>query len=288
MDKKFKELRFDIVGMDCAGCASTIEKGVASLADVNSATLTFTSGVLKVEGTAPPERIISRVRELGYDVARPPGTLEGNVAADVAEDHERSRPAGAGGLPAYLWSRWSTRLALLAALLIIPGLLLDELLPGLGVESPVFALMSVLAMAVAGYPIALSALRALRINREITINLLMTIAAVGAVIIGAYVEAGLVMVLFALGEALEGYTANRARETIGSLTALAPAAATVIRNDREERRPVSELRVGDHLIVLPGERLAMDGVVVAGESAVNQAPITGESRLVDKLPGDPV
>ena len=80
-------------------------------------------------------------------------------------------------------------------------------------------------------------------------------------------------------------TANRARETIGSLTALAPAAATVMRGDREERRPVSELKVGDHLIVLPGERLAMDGVVVAGESAVNQAPITGESRLVDKLPG---
>ncbi|HOU41039.1 MAG TPA: heavy metal translocating P-type ATPase, partial [Promineifilum sp.] len=116
----------------------------------------------------------------------------------------------------------------------------------------------------------------------------MTIAAVGAVVIGAYTEAGLVMVLFALGEALEGYTAGRARETIRGLSALAPAEATRLDDGGETRVPVAALRVGDRLAIRPGERLPMDGRVLAGASAVNQAPITGESRPVDKAPGDEV
>ena len=89
------------------------------------------------------------------------------------------------------------------------------------------------------------------------------------VIIGAYTEAGLVMVLFALGEALEGYTAARARDAIGSLSALAPAEATLLGDGVESRVPVATLRVGDRIAVVPGERLPMDGRVLSGESAVD-------------------
>ncbi|MCA9971646.1 MAG: heavy metal translocating P-type ATPase, partial [Anaerolineales bacterium] len=210
----------------------------------------------------------------------------------------------------FLWQRRETQLALLGGLLILPGLLLNELLPMLGWSHPLLDVTSVAAMAVAGYPIARSAWRTLRINREININLLMTIAAVGAVIIGAYTEAGLVMVLFALGEALEGYTAAKARDAIRGLTALAPAEATVLRpcidcaghlgqdgysggpcpfcGLEPQRVPVDELRVGETILVKPGERMPMDGRVVNGRSAVNQAPITGESQPVEKAPGDGV
>jgi Cd2+/Zn2+-exporting ATPase len=285
------EQRFQITGMDCANCARTIETGVAKLDGVREAALNFTTGVLRVEGTASAERVIGRVRELGYDVAEPAAgdRITSDKLRMMNEEHsELVTPSAGGGLFRYLWERWDTRLALLAALLILPGLLFDELLPGLGIESPVFAVLSILAMILAGYPIAVSAWRALRVNHEITINLLMTIAAVGAVIIGAYTEAGLVMVLFALGEALEGYTAARARDAIGGLSALAPAEATVLRESGEARLPVAALRVGDRIAVRPGERLPMDGRVLAGESAVDQAPITGESRPVDKTPGDEV
>ena len=293
------ELRFKITGMDCASCAKSIEKGVAGLPGVEGATINFTTGTLRVAGAATPERVVARVRELGYDVAlgeeekerKGEGEKgrrgEGESGGHAHPDHE-SPAQKSSGLLSYLWNRSDTRLALLAALLVIPGILFDELLPGLGIESPVFAAMSVLAMIIAGYPVARSALTSLRINREITINLLMTIAAVGAVIIGAYTEAGLVMVLFALSEGLEGYTANRARDAIGSLSELAPATATAVRDGVETPIPVEALRVGDHIIVKPGERLAMDGRVLAGVSAVNQAPITGESRPVDKAAGDEV
>lgn len=284
------EQRFQITGMDCANCAKTVETGVAKLTDVRQATLNFTTGTLRVQGEIAPERVVERVRELGYDVEGPsqpsPNPSEA-TAAEVAT-HDSQPEAQPAGLLAYLWGRTDTRLALIAALLVIPGLIFDELLPGLGIESPLFAGMAVAAMVIAGYPIAVSAIRSLRINHEITINLLMTIAAVGAVIIGAYTEAGLVMVLFAIGEALEGYTASRARDAIGGLSELAPAEATLLRDGRETRVPVAELRVGDHIAITPGERLPMDGKVTAGASAVNQAPITGESRPVDKKSGDEV
>ena len=175
---------------------------------------------------------------------------------------------------------------------------------------PLWKLTSLMALLVAGYPIVRSAWRALWINREISINLLMTIAAIGAVIIGAYTEAGLVMVLFAIGEALEGYTMQRARDSIRRLMEVAPQEAIVLRpcldckahlgqdgytggpcpfcGIEEQRVAVAELRLGDTILVKPGERIAMDGQVVKGLSAVNQAPITGESMPVEKALNAPV
>lgn len=293
MTELSNEQTFHITGMDCASCARTVETAVAGLDGVTHCSLNFTTETLRVQGPVAAETIIARVRDVGYGIAE----------AQPADQP----PQFTTGLPNFLWQRWETRLALLGALLILPGLLFHELLPGLGVHHPLLDVASVLAMITAGFPIAHSAWRALRINREININVLMTIAAVGAVVIGAYTEAGLVMVLFALGEALEGFTAERARQAIRSLMAVAPNEATVLRpcldcqahlgqadyqggpcpfcGVEEQRVPVESLTVGDRIVVKPGERVPMDGLVVAGTSAVNQAPITGESQPVSKTAG---
>ena len=254
------EQRFQIAGMDCANCAQSIEKGVARLDEVETAAINFTTGTLCVRGPVAAERVVARVRELGYDV-------EGATSDERRVTSDESPPASTGVLR-YLWNQTDTRAALIAALLVLPGLLFDELLPGLGIESPVFAALAVLAMVIAGLPIARSAVAALRVNREITINLLMTIAAVGAVVIGAYTEAGLVMVLFALGEALEGYTAARARDAIRGLSALAPTEAIVLRDGGEARVAVAALRVGD----VEFEAVAFDA---AGNRSTS-APLTVE------------
>ena len=289
---------FTITGMDCAGCAKSVETAVSQLDGVTACSLNFTTEKLRVAGNIPRETVIARVQEVGFDVAQETDTSEASA--------ERPR-----NFLNFLWQRVSTRCALLGALLILPGLLLEEIL---GMQHPFIDALSIGAMLVAGWPIARSAWRAITITREITINVLMTIAAVGAVIIGAYTEAGMVMVLFAIGEALEGYTASRARMSIRSLMAVVPQMATRINGKQmplrlqqmntdfdwsdqvsssvrepneqgqssEEVVHVDELQVGDHVLVKPGERIPMDGRVVAGVSAVNQAAITGESRLVEK------
>ncbi len=293
-----------VSGMDCAACAQTVQRGVATLPGVTDAALNFTSAKLRISGEVDEAAVLARVEQLGYTAQPADGAVR-----------PASAPESSGTIApffAYMLSRQSTRLTLLGVLLILPGLLFDELLPifGIHVETALFGWMALAALAVAGFPVARQAWRALRINHQITINLLMTIAAVGAVIIGAWTEAGLVMVLYALGEALEGYTAGRARNSLQSLLEIAPDTALVLRpcmdcrehlgtggytggacpfcGTEEHLVPVDEVAVGEHFVVHPGARVALDGRVVEGQSSLNQASITGESMPVEKRPGDGV
>ncbi len=147
--------------------------------------------------------------------------------------------------------------------------------------------MTLAALAVAGLPVAASGLRALARGR-VTINLLMSIAAVGAVAIGEAFEGASVMLLFAVAEALEAFAVHRARDSVRGLVDLAPPTAVRLRDGREDSVPVSDLAVGDTVVVTPGARVPMDGTVLHGASSVDQAPITGESVPVPKAVGDEV
>ncbi len=270
---------FIITGMDCADCAKTVETGVAKLNGVEISKLNFHTETLHVSGNATSQEIISRVKELGYNVRDP-----------QEDDKPVSQPSI--NFFQYLWGRQDTKLALFATLLVLPGLLFHELLPNLGIHNPLIDIASVAAMVLAGYPIALNGWRAFRINHQITINALMSIAAIGAVFIGAYTEAGVVMVLFVIGEALEGFTSERARRSIRGLMEVAPNEATLLEthddHTHEKDVNVKDLKVGDVILVKPGKRIPMDGRVVSGSSEVNQAPITGEARLIQKGSGDTV
>ena len=123
---------------------------------------------------------------------------------------------------------------------------------------------------------------------EFNIDLLMVVAAIGAAILGEWMEGALLLFLFSLGHALEHYALGRARHAIASLAELAPQTATLLLDGRERSVPIAEVRPGDRVVVKPAERFPVDGSVAEGRSGVNQAPITGESVPVDKAPGDPV
>lgn len=125
-------------------------------------------------------------------------------------------------------------------------------------------------------------------NRSVEIDLLMVTAALGAAVIGHWVEGGILLFLFSLGNALEHFAMGRTTRAVRSLMELSPDDALVRRDGVEERIPVGELRIGDIILVKPGERIAADGNITAGSSAVNQAPITGESMPVNKAIGDGV
>jgi len=292
---------FRITGMDCADCARSIERGVARLPGVVSCTLNYTAATLQVQaGGATRAAVIARVRELGYE-ADLPGAVDKPLPA---------RRGGVIGFVQFMLEKRNTALALAGVVLMLPGLLFREL--GLWANAPAWlvTLPTLAALAAAGYPVAASAWRGLRVNHEVSINALMVIAAVGALLIGATTEAGLVMVLFAIGEALEGYAMVHTRNAIRSLMTVAPNDAALLSpcidckehigtdgytggpcpfcGAEEHRVPVDTLRPGDVVITKPGERIAMDGRVTRGVSTVNQAPITGESLPVAKQAGDPV
>ena len=273
MSSKLQEQTFIIKGMDCAGCAKSVETGISQLADVSQCSLNFTTERLRVQGNIAPETIINRVRDLGFEVA---DTTEPNLEAET--------PPQARNFIQFMWQGKETRWVLLGAIFILPALIFVEIAQQ---EHPFFALTSLLALILAGGPVFKSAWRVLRVSHQININVLMSIAAVGAVIIGAYTEAGMVMVLFALGEALEGYTSNRARQSIRSLMEVVPSQAMRLHPEsgQEEHVPVADLAVGDLILVKPGEAIPMDGLVRTGASTVNQAAITGESKPVDKAIG---
>jgi Cd2+/Zn2+-exporting ATPase len=114
----------------------------------------------------------------------------------------------------------------------------------------------------------------------------MIIAAAGAASLGAWAEGALLLFLFSIGHALEGYAMGRAKRAIEALSKLAPRTARVRRDETEAEVPVEELVVGDVVVIKPDERVPADGFVILGESSINQAPITGESVPVDKQPVD--
>ena len=158
-----------------------------------------------------------------------------------------------------------------------------------GAESTsVVATLSVAAILLGGIPTLLGGLRSL-VARRLDIQFLMTLAVLGAFVIGEYPEAAVVVVLFAIAERIEERTVTRAQNAVRSLMTLSPPTATVAdATGQWVESSVSEVQAGATMLVRPGERFALDGVVADGESAVNQAAITGESLPVEKRPGDKV
>lgn len=146
---------------------------------------------------------------------------------------------------------------------------------------------ALIAAIVGGYQVYYDAIYAL-IHKRISASLLVTIAAIGAISIGYYLEAAEVFFIMLIGEALELISIGKTREAIKDLMDLTPKMARVRRIDKEEEIPVEEVRKGDIVIVRSGEKIPIDGVVFSGNATVNQAPITGESMPVDKISGSEV
>ncbi|HYO88653.1 MAG TPA: cation-translocating P-type ATPase [Candidatus Limnocylindrales bacterium] len=264
--------RYRVQGMDCADCARTIEKGVASLSGVRSAQVDFATSTLILEGDVSDAALRQRVQVLGYKLADEAAIPRPPASSLIA------------GFFQHMLGSAASRFALAGAALFSAGAL--AWLVGLtAVSAGLFTAATLIAL----LPIARSGLANLVINRSFNINFLMTVAAVGALILGEPAEGAAVVVLFAIGEALEGFTTDRARQSIRGLMDVAPnEAVRLIPGGSTETVPVAALRAEDRVLVRPGERIPADGVVEAGVSAVDQAAITGESIPVAKAEGDEV
>ena len=266
-------LRFSIEGLDCAECVEGVEGVVESVPGVVEAEINFAAATMAVTvlGTDDlPGAITRAVAEAGYTARLQVGEL---AAAPPRRDL-------AGFL---LRQARGQRTLASAALFVLGGILsLSGLPPLLGISF--FAA----AAAVGGYDVARSAVASLRATRSIDINLLLTIAVIGAAAIGEWAEAAAVVVLFSVGNTLEAFTLDRTRDALRTLIRLSPQEAALVRDGYDERVRVEALHVGDRVRVRPGERIPADGEVIEGVSAVDESPITGEAVPADKATGDRV
>jgi Cd2+/Zn2+-exporting ATPase len=288
-----------ITGMDCAECATTLERSVIRLPGVETCEVNFAAARMNLSGDVPIETVHERIREMGYDVDLTGGTA--SAQARAAEPDGKIL-----GFIRFLMQRPTTIAAAIGTLALMLGIIAQIA----HISTLIVNGLLLASLLIAGFPVARSGLRAALINRDININLLMTIAAAGAALIGELGEGAVTICLFAIGEALEGYTTDQARRSIRSLMQLTPAEATVLRpcmdcqehmgqdgysggpcpwcGYHEEKTPLDQVAVGDLILVKSGDRIPLDGQVRRGSSGVNQAPITGESMPVEKAVGDPV
>ena len=284
-----KTTRFTVDGMDCASCALKIDTVVRRLPGIDDVSVSVQTGLLLVSHgeTADLAPVSSAVSRLGYGIAPAATPDHGNAApsADHAgHDHAGHDHAGhAHSHAAPVDGRWwqgSKALTTLACGLLLAGAFV------FAAVWPAYARHAYLvAMGVGLVPILRRALGALLAGMPFTIEMLMTVAAIGAVFIDASEEAAVVVFLFLLGELLEGIAAGRARRSIRALGDLVPRRALVETETGPVERDPERLLPGDLVLVRPGDRIAADGVIVEGDSAIDEAPVTGESVPVPKAVG---
>lgn len=254
-----------IADMDCPSCAAKLKKAILAIPEVTDANVIFATEKLTVRtnNEAAFERVISVAKTTGFPLS--------DMGSKNASESD-AQP---------FWRKNILLIILVAFLVIATGINL------------VNKELGTIAFTVAGLfgliPIGKKAIRLALNGSPFSIETLMTVAAIGAVYLGETVEAAMVILLFMLGEQLEGYASAKARSGVKALMDLVPDTALRINKDgTKEEVPASELNVGDKVQVSPGDRLAADAILLSEFASFDESALTGESVPVDKRTNDPL
>ena len=249
-----------VAGMDCAACARKVENAVRQVSGVNQVQVLFATEKLVVDaGSDIRQQVENAVQKAGY-------TLRDEQAPEEAPE-----------------SRFKENLPLISLIIMM------AISWGLEQFNHPFGQIAFIATTLVGlYPIARQALRLMKTGSYFAIETLMSVAAIGALFIGATAEAAMVLLLFLIGERLEGWAASRARKGVSALMALKPETATRLRNGEREEVAINSLRPGDVIEVAAGGRLPADGKLVSGFASFDESALTGESIPVERATGEKV
>lgn len=256
---------WQVEGMDCPSCARKIETAVLKIAAVTQAKVMFATEKLVVDAAGDVRAdVTSAVQQAGFVL----WDLNGGSAAPKKKEEQSLL-------------KQATPMLILAVLIALSY--------ALEFMNPEFGKYAFIASTLIGlFPIAKSSLRLIRSGTPFAIETLMTVAAVGAIIIGATEEAAMVILLFLLGEMLESYAAGRARRGVSALMALVPEDAVVIKDGQKVSVPVAQLRPGDIIEIAPGGRLPTDAELLSEFASFDESALTGESVPVERAQGEKV
>ena len=261
-------LTLRVEGMDCGGCERKVVSALERLEGIEEVTASSVTGSVKIhhhDHGAPSRKTIEGIlNELGYQVASHDGQTR------------------ASGASSSWWQTAKGRLVIITGNLLIVAFALRLAWPALG------NVPFILATLVGLMPIAQSAWGALKMRNPFTIEMLMCIAALGALAINAAAEAAMVVFLFAVGELLEGVAASRARRSISALANLTPSTARLMDNGHLRDVSAESLKPGQRVLVRPGDRVPCDGRILVGTSDIDESPVNGESIPRSRAPGDDI
>lgn len=263
---------FHLRNTRCRDCARALEKKLLRVKGTSQVRVNPTAQVAKIQYDAEalaPQALEHQLKKAGYEARSSPRTKENLQDSWSGQEAERRRLAAL------------TALCLIAALLGWGGQA-TGVLPG-----TIAVFLYVVSYIAGGFEAARTAFRDLR-NGSLNVDLLMIVAAGGAAAVGEWPEGAILLFLFSLSNTLEGFVLGRTRRAIQSLMGLSPEEATVLREGKEHRVSVEELKRGEVVLIRPGERVAADGEVLSGNSSIDQSAITGESVPVSKEFGDAV
>lgn len=286
-----------VTGMDCAACTTKVTQAVGRLPGVSDVKVALIAERLSLNlepGLTDPARVEDTIRRLGFGIAtkgqpaprRKAFVLPDAEPADMQGVPDAGVQAAASDLSAHDRSWYQTakgRLVILTGAVMAIAWLIEMLTTAeIGYSAFVAACL------IGVVPVARRALAALRVGQPFTIESLMTIAAIGALAIGAAEEAALVVFLFAVGEVLEGVAAGKARKGIRALANLVPKTALLEMAGQTRIVPADSLQIGQTVLVRPGDRVPADGDILDGTSGIDESPVTGESVPRTRGIGDAV
>ena len=298
--------QYNVTGMSCAACSARVEKAVSKVPGVTACSVSLLTNSMGVEGTAAPAQVIAAVQQAGYGAS-----LKGaaQAAPDPLEDREtpvlkRRLMASLGFLlvlmyfsmghmmwgwpvPAF-FARNHVAMGLLELLLTVAVMVINQKFFISGFKSlwhrapnmdTLVALGATAAFGYSTYALFAMADAQVRGDMDGVMHFMMELY---------FESAAMILTLITVGKMLEARSKGRTTDALKSLMKLAPKTATVVRGGAEAVIPVEQVQPGEEFVVRPGENIPVDGVVLEGSSAVNEAALTGESIPVDKAPGDPV
>lgn len=296
-----KKLKLSLNGLDCANCAGKIEKAVSEFKEVSEASLNFSFKLLiiKYDANIDEKDIINKITKVVKDLEPEvevekyslssnknvrannksvctDGCCDGHAHDHHEHNHNNSKESSQDeeGNKFIRFLKENYRLVI-GIILFIIGMILDE-----------NAIILIISYAFVGIEVLLSAVRNICKGKVFDENFLMSIATLGAIAIGQYPEGVAVMVFYEIGEMFQSYAVNRSRKSISELMDIKAEYANLVKGDTTEKVLPEEVKIDDIIMIKPGERVPLDGVIVSGDTSVDSSALTGESMPVNKKVGD--
>ena len=306
--------QYTVTGMSCAACSSRVEKAVSKVPGVTACSVSLLTNSMGVEGDVPPETVIHAVEDAGYGASlKGQGTAVQAQSASEAEDALKDRETPV------LKHRLIASLGFLAVLMYMSmghmmwGWPLPHFMDGNHVAMGLLQLLLAGIIMVINQKFFISGFKGL-LHRAPNMDTLVALGSGASFIYSTYAlfamtdaqlkgndtavmsymhefyfeSAAMILALITVGKMLEARSKGKTTDALKGLMKLAPKTAVIIRDGVETKVPIEEVKKGDVFVVRPGENIPVDGVVLEGTSAVNEAALTGESIPVDKAQGDPV